>query len=50
MFDEFDVSDFIGYLRTGPNVLAIQGLNVSVDDGDLLIVPELSATVSGGDG
>ncbi|MHC4742163.1 MAG: FN3 associated domain-containing protein, partial [Planctomycetota bacterium] len=44
-FVSFDVSDHIGALREGHNVLAIQGLNDDKDDGQFLLLPEL--TVSG---
>ncbi len=44
VFDELDVSDSISYLRPGSNVLAIQGLNFSATNEDLLLVPELSTT------
>ncbi len=45
IFDEFDLSSFTDILRSGPNVLAIQGANLSADDDDFLMVPELSTTV-----
>ena len=38
---KFDVSDKKGKLRNGRNVLAIQGLNNTVNSSDMLIVPEL---------
>ncbi|MBN2475332.1 MAG: lamin tail domain-containing protein [Pirellulales bacterium] len=44
VFEEIDISDYLGSLRTGTNVLAIHGLNVTPSDGDLLILPELVAT------
>ena len=40
----FDISDMIGFLVPGTNVLAIQGLNVGKDDADFLVLPELDAT------
>ena len=43
-YEDFDISDMTGYLVPGTNVLAIQGLNLSAGDGDLLILPELDAT------
>ncbi|NQU19809.1 MAG: chitobiase/beta-hexosaminidase C-terminal domain-containing protein, partial [Candidatus Nealsonbacteria bacterium] len=46
-FEEIDVSDFRGALRTGTNVLAIHGLNLLADDDDFLILPELVATRTG---
>ena len=39
---DFDISDMIGSLETGTNVLAIQGLNASAGDGDFLVLPELT--------
>ena len=41
---EFDISEHIHLLNpNGKNVLAIQGLNASVDDREFLLVPELVA-------
>jgi hypothetical protein len=40
-FTIFNVTDKIANLRTGRNILAIQGLNESVSSSDLLILPEL---------
>ena len=40
-FQKLDISARIGLLQTGTNVLAIQGLNVDMSDGDFLITPEL---------
>ncbi|MCZ7634865.1 MAG: CotH kinase family protein [Verrucomicrobia bacterium] len=37
----YDVSEGLSALRSGPNVLAIQGLNDNVDSSDMIIVPEL---------
>ena len=42
-FVQFDISDLLGDLREGKNVLAIQGLNDSKADGEFLIQPELIA-------
>jgi len=42
-FVSFDVSGHIAALREGRNVLAVQGLNDSKDDGQFLILPELVA-------
>jgi Concanavalin A-like lectin/glucanases superfamily/Lamin Tail Domain/CotH kinase protein/Bacterial TSP3 repeat len=39
--EEIPLTQFTGELREGGNVLAIDGLNAAVDDGDFLIVPEL---------
>jgi len=41
---EFDLTLSKNVLRTGPNVLAIQGLNVTVSSSDLLILPQLIGT------
>jgi len=42
-FVDFDISDHIGDLRQGSNVLAIHGLNDNVDDPNFLLLPELVA-------
>ncbi len=44
---DFNVSAFIDFLHVGTNLLAVQGLNNLVTSSDLLILPELLATVSG---
>jgi hypothetical protein len=44
VFEDFDITDHIGALRTGSNILAIHGLNTSLSSSDLLILPELIAT------
>jgi hypothetical protein len=41
LFEEINISDHLSALRTGNNVLAIQGLNQSAADTDFLLVPEL---------
>jgi len=41
---EFDLSDSRDALRTGGNVLAIHGLNVTLSSSDLLVLPRLVAT------
>ncbi|MFO0916591.1 MAG: lamin tail domain-containing protein [Pirellulales bacterium] len=41
-FAEIDISDFRDQLRAGRNVLAIQALNASANDADLLLLPELT--------
>src|SRR5216117_2955868 len=41
VFEEINISDQLNALRTGNNVLAIQGLNQSSNDTDFLILPEL---------
>ena len=44
MYEEIDVTAFLSALRQGVNVLAVQGLNRSLSDTDMLLVPELLAT------
>jgi len=44
VFEDFDITDHIGALRTGKNMLAIHGLNTTLSSSDLLILPELIAT------
>jgi hypothetical protein len=41
VFESIDISQYANLLRTGTNVLAIDGLNISAGDGDFLLVPEL---------
>ncbi|MFV2068073.1 MAG: CotH kinase family protein, partial [Pirellulales bacterium] len=43
--EEFFIGTGTGHLRAGRNVLAIQGLNVSADDLDFLIRPQLVAAL-----
>ena len=43
-YQEFNISSSLGLLRAGVNVLAIQGLNAAANDGDFVILPELTAT------
>ena len=43
-FQNFDLTDFAGYLLQGNNVLAIQGLNTSAADADFLLLPQLEMT------
>jgi hypothetical protein len=45
--ESFDLSDYLGELRRGDNVLAIHGLNVSTTSSDLLISAELIAGQGG---
>ena len=40
VFEEFDITDHIGELIVGQNVLAIHGLNQALNSSDLLILPE----------
>ncbi len=46
-FVPFDLSDDLGLLQAGNNVLAIHALNVSASSSDLLFVPELLAGEAG---
>src|SRR5262249_51499518 len=41
VFEDIDLTDRLGLLRAGTNVLAIQGMNVSASDTDFLVVTEL---------
>jgi hypothetical protein len=43
VFEEIDLSESLGTLRSGLNVLAIHGLNAKPGNDDFLILPELSA-------
>jgi hypothetical protein len=43
-FEDFDITNYLGALIPGENVLAIQGLNVGLTSSDLLVLPELVAT------
>ena len=40
-YEKFDLSEHLPLLRDGPNVLALQGLNVSLSSNDFLISPVL---------
>ena len=42
-FNVFSLNPFADQLAEGPNVLAFQGMNVAVDDGDFYLAPTLSA-------
>lgn len=42
-FETFDITDSIGALRNGSNVLAIHGLSRGIDSSDMLILSELVA-------
>jgi len=44
-FEPIDLTEFHNLLHNGNNVLAIEGLNISADDPDFLIVPTLEASV-----
>ena len=43
-----DLSGYSGNLVAGVNVLAVQAHNVALDSRDLLVIPQLSSTESGG--
>ena len=49
-FESFDLSDYLGELHRGRNILAIHGLNVSTTSSDFLISAELIAGRSGSTG
>lgn len=42
-FQEFDISPFLSSIHNGTNILAVQALNSSANDPDLLMLPELTA-------
>ena len=44
-FEDIDVSDFLGNLQQGSNILAIQGLNAGATSSDLLFSFELKAGI-----
>jgi hypothetical protein len=44
VYENIDISPFIGLLQPGQNVLAIQGLNVSAANSEFLILPQLMGT------
>ena len=44
LFQEFDITAQLPQLRVGRNVLALQGLNGSVQSSDLLLVPQMVAS------
>ncbi len=43
LFEDFKVDDFLPALKSGANILAIQGLNLGLSSTDFLIDPELVA-------
>jgi hypothetical protein len=45
VFETFDISQFASSLRAGTNILAIHGLNLEPASSDMLIQPELVATI-----
>jgi len=50
VYESIDIGDFRSALVAGTNILAIQGLNVSAADPDMLILPELVASWGGWSG
>ncbi|HUT47313.1 MAG TPA: lamin tail domain-containing protein, partial [Sedimentisphaerales bacterium] len=46
VFEDIDISEFIGHLKRGDNVLAIQGMNASSTSSDMLISAELDGVVT----
>ena len=45
-FEDFDISEHISRLASGKNVLALHGLNFASDRKDMLLVPELVASLT----
>jgi hypothetical protein len=45
VFEDIDISDFIGTLKHGRNLLAVHGLNRSLTSSDMLISVRLDATI-----
>jgi hypothetical protein len=43
-FEDFDITDNIGALRNGDNILAIHGLNATITSSDFLFLPVLIGT------
>jgi hypothetical protein len=46
IFENIDISEYIRNLKSGDNLLAIHGMNGSLDSSDLLISAELDATIT----
>ncbi|MGB2864948.1 MAG: lamin tail domain-containing protein [Sedimentisphaerales bacterium] len=46
VFEDIDISEFIGHLKRGDNVLAIHGMNASTTSSDMLISAELDGVVT----
>jgi hypothetical protein len=42
-YEDFNLSAWLGLLRSGDNVLALHGLNAAASDADFLLLPELLA-------
>ncbi len=47
-WDSYNISDHIGDLHAGDNILAIHGLNISAGSSDFLVSVELEASYGGG--
>ncbi|MHC4742768.1 MAG: chitobiase/beta-hexosaminidase C-terminal domain-containing protein, partial [Planctomycetota bacterium] len=47
-FETFNLTQYVGLLRDGKNVLAIHALNDDKDDGEFLVLPELVAASGAG--
>ncbi len=50
IFEDINVSDSLGLLRAGTNLLAIHGLNSSANSSDMLILPEVTISETTGSG
>ena len=48
IFADIDISEYLSALRRGDNLLAIQGMNYTVSNKDLLFIPELVAPTADG--
>lgn len=44
VFDQFDMTGFARELRSGTNILAVQGLNTNLTSSDLIFMPEVQLT------
>ncbi len=44
-FETFDITSYVNQLQQGTNVLAVQALNETMNDPNLLFLPELQATI-----
>jgi hypothetical protein len=49
LFEDYDISEHIGSLQTGTNLLAIHGLNKGLNYSDLLFLPKIEAVYADGD-
>ena len=49
VFENIVISEHLGLLRPGDNVLAIHALNISANNSDMLVLPELVSGVFGDD-